>query len=247
MNRFPPQPAEDWSDYSSDVCLELELITKDDNSDAERGVSLHLSGFRGYAEYSTVRKGVNRSAQTGCRSGLSARAYCQSERPKGVAERCTPGDSAGPQLLLPDVCTPDLKVSTEVEDDEWRPTWKDNCPHNDGRVLLYGGATDGAIDRWGWAPPGKTTQQRVERESRQIAAQITKQDNPIYADVRSSYPAGLAGTFTWTSMHMGLVWKQRALGGSSSSATGGEPTTLVHHLQRRGGSITHFALVRGYS
>ena len=31
-----PQPVEDWSDYSPDACLELELTTQDDISDAER-------------------------------------------------------------------------------------------------------------------------------------------------------------------------------------------------------------------
>ena len=73
-------------------------------------VPLHTSGIRGDAEYSTVGERVNRSAQTGCRLDLSVSAPHQSD----ALEVCPNGERPGTvelQLLLPDVCTPDLVVS----------------------------------------------------------------------------------------------------------------------------------------
>ena len=77
-------------------------------------VSSHTSGFRGDAECSTVSERVNRSAQTGCRSDLFVSVPHQSD----ALEVCPNGErpgTVGPRLLLPDVCTPDLKVSTQVD------------------------------------------------------------------------------------------------------------------------------------
>jgi hypothetical protein len=74
---------------------------------------------------------------------------------------------------------------------------------------------------------------------------LTKSDDPVGAD---------AYAYTWEPKPLGLVtnpgvWlharEQRALGGSGSHADAG-PNTLVHQLQRRNGSTTHLAFVRGF-